>query len=166
MVAIPRNSQIHDYSTNAYFSDCFMTNIPYNGESALELFLSTVNNVPKWVDFLMTLRNEVVEKIGLKNLGKLSEVDVNKPLESYKKGDRVGIFSIYENSEYEVILEDQDKHLGVKISLFIEPLGQKAKVYLSTVVHVNNMLGKVYMLFVVPIHKIIVPTVLHTLPKK
>jgi len=35
-----------------------------------------------------------------------------------------------------------------------------ASVAVSTVVHVKNLLGRVYMLFVTPLHKCIVPAIL------
>nr|WP_087016987.1 DUF2867 domain-containing protein [Thaumasiovibrio subtropicus] len=47
--------------------------------------------------------------------------------------------------------------LNVQVSFLIEPLGDTTVVHASTSVHVNNDLGKIYMLFVEPMHKIIVP---------
>jgi 3-polyprenyl-4-hydroxybenzoate decarboxylase len=45
----------------------------------------------------------------------------------------------------------------------LEPDGEHAIVHVTTVVHVNNALGKLYMFFVAPLHKIIVPCSLKTL---
>ncbi|MGB0867376.1 MAG: DUF2867 domain-containing protein, partial [Granulosicoccaceae bacterium] len=90
------------------------------------------------------------------------EVD-NRPIDEYQVGDRVGIFSIHSISEKEVILEDKDKHLHAKVSVLVQPYGEQALVQASTVVHTNNTLGKVYMFFVTPVHKLIVPASLRTL---
>lgn len=96
---------------------------------------------------------------GLKDLGKLSVVEKGRSPESYRIGDRVGIFSIVSMTDQEVILEDADKHLSAQISIYVSP-EQPYKIATSTVVHVNNWLGRVYLFFVVPVHKFIVPAML------
>ncbi|WP_269190055.1 DUF2867 domain-containing protein [Vibrio nigripulchritudo] len=60
-------------------------------------------------------------------------------------------------------MEDDDKHLNVKVSLFLEDKGEYTKVYATTTVHVYNMLGRAYMFFVTPAHKVIVPASLKNL---
>jgi hypothetical protein len=164
MESIPSNSKINLYTSGADFSDCFSSKIPYNNQSALDLFLIIARETPAWVNRLMSLRNQIVSKLGLKNLGHLADIDLNKVGSDYQIGERVGIFTLHTNSHHEVILEDQDKHLGVKISFYIEPdSNNTAKIYVSSVVHENNLLGKVYMFFVAPVHKKIVPATLKTL---
>lgn len=165
MKNIPSNSNISAYATDAYFSDCFTTEFFYDNQSALEIFIEIARAAPKWVNISMTMRNKTVSKLGLKNLGTLSDIDKDKAAIDYKVGERVGIFTLYSNSHKEAILEDRDHHLNVKVSVYIEPNGDKAQVHVSTVVHVNNMLGKIYMLFVTPMHKLIVPTTLKALPQ-
>lgn len=64
------------------------------------------------------------------------------------------------NEANEVILEDKDKHLNVRLSVYLESENEVQKVSITTVVHVNNRLGKAYMLFVGPVHKLIVPAIL------
>lgn len=165
MNGIPSNSDVYNYVSDASFADGFSTLTGYQNQSALEIYLALVKETPNWVNLLMSLRNKVVSKLGLKDLGHLAEVDLNKLSSEYKVGDRVGIFTLYSNQHNEIILEDTDKHLSAKISFYIEPRGDKARVHLSTVVHIKNTLGKVYMFFVGPVHKIIVPSILKKLPK-
>ncbi|OFC69598.1 DUF2867 domain-containing protein [Alteromonas confluentis] len=165
MECIPDESKISSYATNAYFSDCFTSVTRYENQSALDIFLSIARKSPNWINFLMSLRNNIVSKFGLKNLGSLSDIEQYKSAIDYKVGDRVGIFTLHFNSHNEVILEDRDKHLNVKVSFYIEPNGNTARIYASTVVHVKNTLGKIYMLFVTPMHKLIVPSTLKALPK-
>ncbi|HEY8706862.1 MAG TPA: DUF2867 domain-containing protein [Burkholderiaceae bacterium] len=38
--------------------------------------------------------------------------------------------------------------------------GEHRSAAVSTVVHIHNLLGRVYMLFVAPVHRLIVPAVL------
>ena len=124
----------------------------------MAIWLDTVRQTPAWVERMMGLRNAVVSRLGLKNLGNLSSFSPLKAAEDYREGDRVGIFSILHISDNEIILGDSDKHLDVQLSLY--KTAQDAKVVLSTVVHIHNRLGRIYMLFVTPVHRMIVPAVL------
>ena len=165
MNGIPTKSGVYHYVHDASFADGFSSLASYENQSALDMYLSLVHETPGWVNMLMSLRNKLVSKLGLKDLGHLAEVEPEKVSSDYKVGDRVGIFTLSVNEHNEIILEDKDKHLNAKISFYIEPNGETAKVYLSTVVHVKNTLGKVYMFFVGPVHKVIVPSILKKLPR-
>ena len=160
---IPQNTTISTLAEGAYFTDSFSTMVHYQNQSALDLYLAMAGHIPSWINWLMSARNKIVAKLGLKNLGHLNDIDFNKPSDRYQLGDQIGIFTIHTNSSHEVILEDRDKHLNVKVSFYLEPKGEQAIVHASTVVHVHNMLGKIYMFFVIPVHKIIVPVTLKKL---
>lgn len=164
MNVIPIKSGLYQSAQDASFADCFSSNTEYDNQSALTVYLVLVQETPGWINLLMTLRNKVVSKFGLKDLGHLAEIESDKLSSDYKVGDRVGIFTLSVNNHNEIILEDNDKHLNVKISLYLDGKANTAKVYLSTVVHVKNTLGKVYMFFVAPVHKVIVPAILNKLP--
>lgn len=163
-IAVPSASQLSGELAGAYFHDCYERPVPADAPSAMALYLASVARTPAWVNVLMALRNRVVSLVGLKNLGHLGAVDPAKPASSYRVGDRVGIFSLCHVSENEVILSDADKHLTVKVSLCKRVLNERHTVAVSTVVHVNNRLGKLYMLFVAPVHKIIAPAMLARAP--
>ncbi len=164
MHQLPDNADIRSHLEDAYFADSFHTDIQYHGQSAMDVYIDLMQATPKWVTTLMALRNKIVGLFGLKNLGSMTEIDRTKSAADYQVGDKVGIFSLYSKSASEVIVEDRDKHLNVKLSFTIEPNGNKAKVHATSVVHVNNRLGRVYMFFVGPVHKIIVPNSLKQLP--
>lgn len=154
---IPENTMLQDSLESAYFVDSFSTKIRYDGQTALDVYFVIAKNTPSWVARLMALRNLIVSKLGLKYLGQMDEFDHSKVSGDFKPGDTIGIFKIAANSKHEVVLEDRDKHLDVRVSFLVEPDGKYAIVHATTVVHVNNLFGKVYMFFVAPIHKIIVP---------
>ena len=84
----------------------------------------------------------------------------NQPasVDNLQVGDRLSIFTIVHKSDDEVVLEDNDKHLQVLIS--IQRNVEQNNVSISSVVHVHNWLGKFYMFFVGPVHRLIVPTML------
>ncbi|MBS7807761.1 DUF2867 domain-containing protein [Variovorax sp. PCZ-1] len=156
--SIPAESKIQAFASDADFADCYVAPNPWPELSALQLFMKTVGNTPGWVNLLMRLRNRIVALLGLKNLGVLNEF---KPTHAYQIGERVGIFTLLYNSESEVILGDLDKHLEVRLSVLkTQNSHGSSQLSISTAVHEHNALGKIYMLFVGPIHKIIVPAVL------
>ncbi len=157
------DSLIQKYLANADLYDSFSTEVAYSNQTAFDIYSQVTSQLPDWFNYLMKLRNQIVSRLGLKNLGKMTDFDSTLDPKSYQKGDRIGIFTVYEHTEHELLLGDSDKHLDVKVSFKIEPRGDRAVVRASTVVHVKNALGKVYLLFVTPVHKLIVPVSLRGL---
>ena len=100
--------------------------------------------------------------VGLKNLGAFDQIDKSKAECDYKPDDRVGIFTLVANTFDEVLLCDKDKHLDVTLSVHraAEADTGALVVTVTTVVHVHNLLGRLYMLPVTPMHRIIAPSVL------
>ena len=157
---VPAASRLHRATTGAHFHDSYRMAVGADPRSVLQLYLDTVVRTPAWVDRLMALRNAVVSRIGLKDLGALGTLDRAKPASAYRPGDRVGIFELLHVSDDEVILGDSDRHLDVQVSLWRGDGGLS----MSTVVHVHRPLGHVYMLFVAPVHRRIVPAVMRRMP--
>ena len=162
-VAVPIGSEISNHLKDSYFFDAYEMELENENLTALEVYLNLVSKTPLWVERLMSIRNSVVSIFGLKNLGNLSSINSSKRAGEYEIGDRVGIFTIYSISENEVVFSDSDKHLNAKVSLCTNYSLENNSVVVSTVVHVNNLLGRFYMFFVTPVHKIIVPAMLKKL---
>jgi hypothetical protein len=154
-IVLPTDSEISKALNGSYYSDSYSFCSKKN-RVALQIWLDHVSRIPAWVNFLMASRNKIVSMFGLKNLGGLGDLDVNKSVDDYKVGDRVGIFTLKFLSDNEIILGDSDKHLDVNVSVYIE--NPNNVVSISTVVHVHNFLGKFYMFFVKPMHRLIVPS--------
>jgi len=160
---IPAASHLNHDLAGAYFHDCWQTTVAPHRRTAMEMYLETVRRTPGWVNFLMSLRNRVVGLVGLKNLGSLGGLRPEKAAADYKPGDRAGIFRVLRVSDDEVILGDDDRHLRVQVSVCkLRHDGQDA-VAVSTVVHLHGLLGRIYMIPVAPMHKLIVPAVLRRL---
>lgn len=155
-ISTPSNRNISGHVATSYFHDSYELRIEPTAQSALELYLGMIATTPKWVNRLMALRNHMVQFVGLKNLGHLDAVSHTKHPSKYCVGDRVGIFSIVHLSDDEVVLGDSDKHLNVLVSV-CKVTSPHSSVVVSTVVHIHNALGRVYMFFVAPLHRLIVP---------
>lgn len=154
---VPSFSALRGILSSAYFYDCYTVALPLDKRSPLEIYLSVVSRTPHWIEFLMKVRNKFVAQFGLKDMGALSAIDPSKPANAYRIGDQVGIFKLLEVHEHEVILGETDKHLDVKISVAKQNQTHGTKVSVSTVVHVHNAMGRMYMFFVTPAHRIIAP---------
>jgi Protein of unknown function (DUF2867) len=160
--AVPPDSRAAALLGGASFSDCWRVRSTQLDKSALELFLAAAASTPRWVNWAMGARNRVVQLFGLKHLGHLDDFNPHRAPGSYMPGERVGIFTLFEQSFDEVLLGDKDKHLDVVLSVHraLAPDRASIQVSLSTIVHVKNLLGRVYMLPVTPAHRIIAPAVL------
>jgi hypothetical protein len=140
----------------AYFHDAYCADNPHPQQPALALWVQTLGRTPRWVDAAMRAHNAIVKRLGLKDLGGMA-LDPNRPLQDWRVGERAGIFTVLHVSEDEVVMGDDDKHLDVQVSLLKTA---DSKVIVSTVVHIHNALGRVYMFFVKPAHRVIAPAVL------
>lgn len=161
-VAIPAACQLNHRQTDADFADAYEALVPISALTATEIYRAITHQTPGWVESLMRLRNRVVQPFGLKNLGTLATVPPGEAV----PGKRMGLFEVVSSNPHELVLQDDDKHLRVQLSVFKQAYdATHDKLTLSTVVHIHNTLGRVYMAFVGPAHKLIAPAVLRRAPQ-
>lgn len=158
---VPSNSHVASLLVGASFHDSWSIVSEDAESSALAHFIVAARRTPGWIDLCMKARNRVGRFVGLKDLGTLSGVADGKPASAYRPGDRVGIFTVFENAEDEALIGDKDKHLDVVLSIHREKRrpGQVV-ITVTTIVHVKNLLGRIYMVPVKPMHRLIAPAVL------
>ena len=158
----PQDSRIAKRLAGASFHDAWRTTSAATDLPALGLFIEAARRTPRWVDACMRLRNRVVRAFGLKDLGAMAYLPAGKPAADYRPGERVGIFTVFENEFDEALIGDSDRHLDVVLSIHrrARPDEPTVEVTVTTVVHVKNWLGRLYMLPVRPMHRIIAPAVL------
>lgn len=160
-VAAPPDSLIAAHLEGAHFHDAWAVRAGEPGRSALGQFIKAFGRTPGWVDACMRLRNRAVRLAGLKDLGQMAAIDPGRAERDYRVGDRIGIFTLYDITPDEVLLGDRDRHLDVVLSLHCAHSDRgETCVTVTTVVHVHNLLGRLYMLPVTPMHRVIAPSVL------
>ncbi|HEX7636902.1 MAG TPA: DUF2867 domain-containing protein [Burkholderiaceae bacterium] len=159
---VPAGSAIAQLLPGADFHDAYEVVVDHPERTALEHLLVALAATPPWVDRAMRLRNRVVARFGLKRLGDLGLAGARGAPAPERPGDRVGIFMLRSRSDDEVLVEDDDRHLRVVLSVRRLAAGesQPARIVLTTVVHLHNLLGRLYMLPVAPMHRLIAPAVL------
>lgn len=152
-VQVPAQSLLTATLATASFYDAYQVENTKPDRSPLQIWLDVINQPAPWVEGAMNLRNKVVALFGLKTGDVAGMRNTTKLAADYKVGDRIGIFLIYNISEHELVMGEDDKHLDVRLSLYKSVDSTYATI--STIVHINNFLGCVYMFFITPPHRII-----------
>lgn len=124
---------------------------------------------PRWIEVLLSLRNRIVVFWGLKT--SKDKTDRQKECENFncEKGEEINLFKVFDKTENELILGQDDKHLNFRVSLLLDKSTDKTKrkdLTITTVVQFNNLFGRLYFLSVSPFHRLIVPTMLNAILNK
>ncbi len=129
------------------FTDTFSTT---NHKDSLENIAHLIfGTMPKWVAFLMRLRNTIVKMFGLKT-------DMDKDFKpQYKPGESLGFIKVFSVEDDEILLGADDKHLDFRVSIFNSEEHQH-NIKVTTLVKYNNLFGKIYMALIRPFHVVIV----------
>jgi len=141
----------HPVLPSADWADRFTLGLPVDHLTAREAARLALESPPGWVRRLMVLRNALVAPFGLKGAArkvKTSETEI-------------GGFPVMSASDDRVVLGFDDRHLDFRIVIDVmadRPSGQTLSV--MTLVHRNNLLGRLYLAAVVPFHRRIVPAML------
>ncbi len=164
---IPKKSLLlkHTYNYSDSFRGVFMD--PEDDADILIVSKAFFTAPPRWIDKLLILRNKIVSVFGLKTGGGINER--NQLIQSFRGeiGDQVGVFKVFERSDDEIILGEDDAHLNFRVSILLQPKScDKKDLIISTVVSFNNWYGKLYFLVVKPFHKLIVPAMLKSTIKE
>jgi hypothetical protein len=101
---------------------------------------------------LMRLRDALVRPFGLKT----SPRGPRAPLR-LMPGERVGLFTVFECTEDELLLGEDDRHLDFRICLRVAGDGEAS---LTTLVRFRNLWGRAYFFLVRPFHARIVKRML------
>ena len=129
------------------FNDTFATT---NHKDSLQQIAHLIfGQTPKWVESLMNLRNYFAKFLGLITD---TPADFN---EDFKIGGYIGFFKIYTITPSELILGADDKHLNFRVSI-LDTKETAFNIKTTTLVQYNNKMGKIYMIFVKPFHRIVV----------
>jgi len=163
--ALPNNSLLNQAAKKYDYVDSFQGSITDNGNKLNPTVIGKAffSSTPNWVGKMMGFRNRAVAVFGLKTSGSMAER--RKTLDNLKceKGEKVGIFKIYDKTENEIILGEDDKHLDFRVSLYLGESKieeQEKKLTISTCINFNNWFGRLYFLTVRPFHRLIVTTIL------
>jgi hypothetical protein len=137
----------------AQFGDAYQVITQGQNLDPLEAARRAVYGAPSWISTLLRLRTILVKPFGLK--------PGEDPAREKASADNIGIFPILERKPGRLVLGMNDRHLDFRLLVDVKDLGgNRQSVTASTVVKTHNALGRAYLAFVKPFHRIIVPAML------
>lgn len=128
--------------TRIDFLDTYSTT---NHLNTLEEIVALIfNTMPKWIQVLLKLRNRLVRVVGLKSVETTSKKESSKD-----------VFKIIELEKENIVLGVDDSHLNFRV-VVQKTNADFYNIKVSTLVEYHHFLGRVYMWFVKPFHKLVV----------
>ncbi len=141
---LPRDSALWALYRSGDFIDGYRVKAPYAPREAAQIAMK----FPVWVRALLGLRQIIMWPFGLKGEG--------------SGKDSIAIFPVCKDTEQELVLGFDDKHLDFRISI----LSRDGHVYCATWVHRHNWLGRAYLAGVMPFHVFITKHILARVAKR
>lgn len=96
---------------------------------------------------LMWLRDALVRPFGLK-----TSPSGHRPPPRFLPGERIGLFTLFERNEEELLLGEDDRHLDFRVCLRVA--GEEAS--LATAVRFRSPFGRAYFFLIRPFHALVV----------
>jgi len=160
LVALPLESRIAKAYASTNLADAYSIELPSGTSTNPELLARFIfSHQAPWISRLIAVRDAIVGRFGLKTAKQLTSVGADS------KTGRLGIFKIYDTSPTEIVLGEDDKHLDFRLSVLCSnppSPGGKRQLTLSTVVHCHNRLGRLYIFFIAPFHRLVVQSSLRS----
>jgi hypothetical protein len=150
---LPAGSRLASQLTEAYYSESYELPLRRPDLKIHEIYLAILGHLPWWARALIVVRNHLVSLFGLH-----AEPSANvwKPTikDRYTPGEKILRFNLYSLDDNEIVTGRDDKHLDFRVSVMQVTEKGAPKVVVSTVIFVHNLFGKLYLLFVLPFHKL------------
>jgi hypothetical protein len=146
--------QVHEVTPNvdagtvlagAQFIDAFRAEVGATQLSAREACTRMVLHGPRWIDALTRLRNILVTPLGLKKSGE----------GAYAPGGLIGLFPVVSETPERLVAGFNDYHLDFRIVVDVAGEATLRHVTVTTLVKTNNFLGRTYLAFITPFHKLV-----------
>lgn len=131
---LPPQSKLWKRVKSTDFIDCYSVQSDLSPRTAALV----ITSFPGWTRFLLQVRGVVTAPFGLSNDGPAAS-------------DKVGIFPVELESDFELIAGFNDKHLDFRVAV----VSHEGRVYLATWVKTHNIGGKIYLKTILPFHILI-----------
>jgi phosphatidylglycerophosphate synthase len=149
---LPRGSGLSSRQTEAYYCESYEAPLRRPDLKMHEIYLAILGHLPWWARALIVVRNFIVSFFGL-HVELAANVWKPKVKDCYTPGDKIVRFNLYALDNNEIIAGIDDKHLDFRVSVMQVTENGVHKVVVSTLIFTHNLFGKIYLLFVLPLHK-------------
>jgi hypothetical protein len=140
-----------DVLPGATFADAFSIDVRAAAPDAIGAAQRAFASSPRWVAWLLALRNALVRPLGLKSSSAATA----------RAADRIGFFPCLSQSPSRVLMGFDDRHLDFRVTVDAQQVGAGLqRITATTLVKPHNLFGRAYLALVMPFHKRIVPAML------
>ena len=141
-----------DLIARAYFRDSYRAPLSRRELDIVDIFFGIFAHHPLWMKLLLLVRNKVATLAGLDapTASGILHVEVRG---GYAVGEKIGVWQIFSLCADEVVAGRNNKHMNFRLSVLKVPDGGAMSVVVSTICAVHNLIGKLYLFFVIPIHR-------------
>ena len=136
-----------------YYWDSFAVRLSRPELTMQQIYLGIFGYLPRHVKWLFVLRNKIVSAFGIKGptADQLNGVGLK---ETYQVGEKILLFTLRAQNRNEIVFGGDDKHLNFRLSVLRVVESGISKVVVTTAIDVHNLFGKLYLLAILPIHKL------------
>jgi uncharacterized protein DUF2867 len=136
----------------SYFRDSYRAPLSRGELGIVEVFFGIFGHHSLWMKLLLIVRNKLASLAGL-DAPTASELLHAEIKDRYVVGEKIGVWPIFSLSEDEIVAGRNNKHLDFRLSVLKVSDGDRSSVVVSTICTVHNWTGKLYLFFVVPLHR-------------
>lgn len=147
----PPESVVAGWYENASLLDSYSTDLSSSKQYSMRVLATrTVGDPPAWIKALVAVRDAMVTPFGVKTSG-----DVRA---SRTDNERVDFFPVQWESNDEIVLGEDDRHLDFRLSLLRRNSPTGTQLIATTVVHSHNAFGLIYLNVIRPFHHLVIRT--------
>jgi len=167
---LPASSVLNQTGKKYDYTDSFQGTIAdkENKLQPVDIGKAFLSAAPKWMNRLLALRDKIAGIFGLKTSRNAGRQSILARFTG-ERGERVGLFKVFDKTDKEIVLGEDDRHLDFKVSLFLDKCREnetEKQLTISTTVVYKNLFGRLYFLFVKPFHQFIAPAMLQSIIQK
>ena len=147
----PPESAVAGWYENASLLDSYSIDLSSSKQDSMRVLATrTVGDPPAWIKALVAVRDAMVTPFGVKTSGEVRA--------SRADNERVDFFPVQWESNDEIVLGEDDRHLDFRLSLLRRNSPTGTRLIATTVVHSNNAFGLAYLNVIRPFHHLVVRT--------
>ena len=150
--AAPASAFLSD-PNQSYHWDSYEAPLRRHDFGMTEIYLALFDHHPLWAKRLLALRNRIVVPLGLR-ASTAADVESSAPKTTYVVGEKIAHFTLFGQSDTEIVTGGDDKHLDFRVSVRKLIESGANRVALTTVVMPHNFFGKAYLRTILPFHRL------------
>jgi len=147
----PPESVVAGWYENASLLDSYSIDLSSSKQYSMRVLATrTVGDPPAWIKALVAVRDAMVTPFGVKTSGEVRA--------SRADNERVDFFPVQWESNDEIVLGEDDRHLDFRLSLLRRNSPTGTQLIATTVVHSHNAFGLTYLNVIRPFHHLVIRT--------